>query len=77
MLRAGTLRAGPPRRWAGPTAATVGAGAILQVVYEVSRLLLKDSQRSKRKRPALSASNLGGLTAGVAVTYATALLVSV
>jgi zinc transporter ZupT len=53
----------------------VGAGAILQVIYEVSRLLLKDSQRSKR--PALSASNLGGLTAGVAVMYATALLVSV
>lgn len=53
----------------------VGAGAILQVVYEVSRLLLKDSQRSKR--PALSASNLGGLTAGVAIMYATALLVSV
>jgi zinc transporter ZupT len=53
----------------------IGAGAILQVVYEVSRLLLKDSQRTKK--PALSASNLGGLTAGIAVMYATALLVSV
>ena len=53
----------------------VGAGAILQVIYEVSRLLLKDSLRSKQ--PALSASNLGGLTAGVAIMYATALLVSV
>jgi ZIP family zinc transporter len=53
----------------------VGVGAILQVVYEVSRLLLKDSLRSKQ--PALSASNLGGLTAGVAIMYATALLVSV
>ena len=53
----------------------VGSGAILQVIYEVSRLLLKDSERSKK--PALSASNLGGLTAGVAIMYATALLVSV
>src|SRR3712207_277677 len=51
----------------------IGAGAILQVVYEVSRLLLKDSRRTEA--PALSASNLGGLTAGVAIMYATALLV--
>ena len=53
----------------------IGAGAILQVVYEVSRLLLKDSRRTEA--PALSASNLGGLTAGVAIMYATALLVTV
>jgi ZIP family zinc transporter len=53
----------------------VGAGAILQVIYEVTRLLLKDSGRSKS--PALSAPNLGGLLTGVAVMYATALLVSV
>jgi zinc transporter, ZIP family len=53
----------------------VGAGAILQVIYEVSRLLLKDTGRSKS--PALSAPNLGGLLTGVAVMYATALLVSV
>jgi ZIP family zinc transporter len=53
----------------------VGAGAILQVIYEVSRLLLKDSARSKA--PALSGTNLGGLTAGIAIMYATALLVSV
>jgi ZIP family zinc transporter len=53
----------------------VGAGAILQVIYEVTRLLLRDSARSKT--PALSASNLGGLSAGIAVMYATALLVSV
>ena len=51
----------------------VGAGAILQVIYEVTRLLLKDSTRSKI--PALSASNLGGLLVGVAIMYATALLV--
>ena len=53
----------------------IGSGAILQVIYEVSRLLLKDSGR--RKKPVLSASNLGGLTAGVAIMYATALFVSV
>jgi zinc transporter, ZIP family len=53
----------------------IGAGAILQVIYEVSRLLLKDSQRSKR--PTLSPTNLGGLTAGIALMYATALLVGV
>jgi zinc transporter, ZIP family len=52
----------------------VGAGAILQVIYEVSRLLLKDSARAKA--PTLSAPNLGGFTTGVAVMYATALLVS-
>ena len=53
----------------------IGVGAILQVIYEVSRMLLKDSQRSKE--PVLSASNLGGLTTGIAIMYATALLVSV
>jgi zinc transporter ZupT len=53
----------------------IGVGAILQVVYEVGRLLLRDSARSKT--PALSGTNLGGLTAGIAVMYMTALLVSV
>jgi ZIP family zinc transporter len=53
----------------------VGAGAILQVIYEVTRLLLKDSARAKT--PALSGANLGGLVMGVAIMYATALLVSV
>ena len=53
----------------------VGVGAILQVVYEVGRLLLGDSARSKT--PALSGTNLGGLTAGIAIMYVTALLVSV
>jgi zinc transporter ZupT len=53
----------------------VGAGAILQVIYEVTRLLLKDSVRSEA--PVLSGANLGGLTAGIAIMYATALLVNV
>lgn len=53
----------------------VGAGAILQVIYEVARILSKDSVRAGA--PVLSAPNLGGLTVGVGVMYATALLVSV
>jgi zinc transporter, ZIP family len=53
----------------------VGAGAILQVIYEVTRLLLRDSERTKT--PVLSGANLGGLAAGIAIMYATALLVSV
>src|SRR5215204_5272790 len=53
----------------------IGVGAILQVVYEVGRLLMRDSARSKT--PALSGTNLGGLTAGIAIMYVTALLVSV
>ncbi len=51
----------------------VGAGAILQVIYEVTRMLLKDSARAKT--PALSGANLGGLTAGIAIMYVTGLLV--
>ena len=53
----------------------IGVGAILQVVYEVGRLLMRDSARSKA--PVFSATNLGGLTAGIAIMYVTALLVSV
>jgi len=53
----------------------VGAGAILQVIYEVTRLLLKDAARSKA--PAFSLPNLGGFAAGVTIMYTTALLVSV
>lgn len=51
----------------------IGAGAILQVIYEVTRLLVADSSRSGL--PAASWVNLGGLTAGIAVMYLTALLV--
>lgn len=53
----------------------VGAGAILQVIYEVTRLIIKDSERAGDTL--LSGTNLGGLTAGIAIMYATALLVSV
>ncbi|HEX5850528.1 MAG TPA: metal transporter [Rubrobacter sp.] len=53
----------------------IGVGAILQVVYEVGRLLMRDSAHSKT--PVFSATNLGGLTTGIAIMYVTALLVSV
>jgi ZIP family zinc transporter len=53
----------------------IGVGAILQVVYEVGRLLMRDSTSSKA--PVFSATNLGGLTTGIAIMYVTALLVSV
>jgi len=61
----------------------VGAGAILQVIYEVGKLLLKDSVQEERREGApslsalLTASNLAGLTAGIAIMYATGLLVAV
>ncbi len=51
----------------------IGAGAILQVIYEVTRMLLKDAARAKT--PALSGANLGGFTAGIAIMYVTGLLV--
>lgn len=53
----------------------IGVGAILQVIYEVGKLLLKDSARAKTS--ALSAMNLGGLTVGIAIMYTTGLLVMV
>jgi zinc transporter ZupT len=52
----------------------VGAGAILQVIYEVSRMLIRGSK--KHEGSPLSASNLGGLAAGMVLMYATALLTS-
>jgi ZIP family zinc transporter len=63
----------------------VGAGAILQVIYEVGRLLMKDSEDSARQQgekipslsTSLSAPNLAGLTAGIAIMYATGLLIAV
>lgn len=51
----------------------VGAGAILQVIVEVSRLLYEKA--GTLEAVATSWVNLGGVTAGIAVMYATALLV--
>jgi zinc transporter ZupT len=52
---------------------SIGAGAILQVIWEVSKLLLREAQRTTQ--PALSWLNFGGLTAGILVMYLTAFLV--
>ena len=63
----------------------VGAGAILQVIYEVGKLLMKDSEDSARQQgektpslsDSLSTSNLAGLVVGVAIMYVTGLLIAV
>jgi zinc transporter ZupT len=53
----------------------VGAGAILQVIYEVARLV---SRRSAEEATSLvSGWNFAGLLAGIAIMYGTALLVAV
>ena len=53
----------------------LGAGAIAQVIYEVGRLLIRQS--AEDQAPLLSAATFGGLLAGVVIMYATALLVVV
>lgn len=53
----------------------IGAGAILQVVWAVGRLLLGDAQR--HEEPLIAWPNLVGLVLGVAIMYATALLVTI
>jgi hypothetical protein len=50
-----------------------GAGAILQVTWEVSRFLLRDAQR--QGTTAVSWLNFAGLTAGILIMYLTAILV--
>lgn len=52
----------------------IGAGAIAQVVYEVARLIARQSD--EEGAPLLSPATFGGFAAGVAVMYATALLVA-
>jgi zinc transporter ZupT len=52
----------------------LGAGAIAQVVYEVGRLIARQS--AEDDTPLLSPATFGGLLAGIAIMYATALLVS-
>jgi ZIP family zinc transporter len=53
---------------------SLGAGAIAQVVYEVGRLVLRQSR--EEGAPLLSPATFGGLAAGVLIMYATALLVA-
>lgn len=53
----------------------VGAGAIAQVIVEVGAFLLRQSGGGGFTRP--SAATVGGLAAGIAVMYATAMLVKI
>jgi zinc transporter ZupT len=52
---------------------SIGAGAILQVIWEVGKLLMREAQHNAQ--PALSWLNFGGLTIGILVMYLTAFLV--
>lgn len=52
----------------------VGIGAILQVIWEVGRLIYRGQQRARE--PLFTWTTFGGVTAGAAVMYATALLVT-
>lgn len=52
---------------------SLGAGAILQVIWEVGKLLLNDAQR--RGDTAVSWLNFAGMTAGILIMYITAFLV--
>jgi zinc transporter ZupT len=52
---------------------SLGAGAILQVIWEVGKLLVKDARQ--REVTAVSWLNFGAVTAGILIMYVTAFLV--
>ena len=52
---------------------SLGAGAILQVIWEVGRMLVRDAKR--RKETAVSWMNFAAITVGILVMYLTAFLV--
>ncbi len=52
----------------------IGVGAILQVIFEVGRLIA--NSQTRHKEPALTWTTFGGIAAGIAVMYVTALLVT-
>ena len=52
---------------------SLGAGAILQVIYEVGKMLSRDARQ--QEQPAISWVNFAALTAGVLIMYVTAFLV--
>ncbi|MEA2524217.1 MAG: zinc transporter, family [Thermomicrobiales bacterium] len=52
----------------------IGVGAILQVIVEVGRLIARGQER--HQEPTLTWTTFGGVTAGIAVMYLTALLVT-
>jgi len=51
----------------------IGIGAIAQVIWEVGRLIQRSQARAGE--PLFTWNTLGGITAGIAVMYGTALLV--
>ncbi|UKS29348.1 ZIP family metal transporter [Paenibacillus sp. HWE-109] len=51
----------------------IGAGAILQVIYVISKMILKESE--KKGLSPVSWLNFGGLSAGILIMYVTALMV--
>jgi hypothetical protein len=51
----------------------IGIGAILQVIWEVGRLIARDSAR--QNRPFINWATLSGLAVGIALMYFTAFLV--
>ena len=51
----------------------IGVGAILQVVWEVGKLVAKDTERLGQ--PLVNWVNLGGLVTGLALMYFTAFMV--
>lgn len=51
----------------------IGAGAILQVIYVISKMILKES--AKRNLSPVSWLNFGGLASGILIMYITALMV--
>ena len=51
----------------------IGIGAIAQVIVEVGRIIISGTRRAEQ--PALNWTTFGGVTAGIAVMYATALIV--
>ena len=51
----------------------IGVGAILQVVWEVGKLVARDTQRSGQ--PLITWVNLGGFVTGLALMYFTAFMV--
>jgi zinc transporter ZupT len=52
----------------------IGVGAIVQVIYEVGKIVWRSQTRAGE--PGLSWVTFGGLAAGIAVMYATALIVA-
>ncbi len=52
----------------------VGIGAIAQVVVEVTRIIIRGTARDGQ--PWLNWTTFGGVTAGIAIMYATALLIA-